>query len=127
MSSAAAAQNKAFGVDRGIPFPVSDILETQCLLVIGANIAECLPPLTDYLRKAKERGAVIIVVDPRETETGRLADEVLRLRPGTDLALAQALLHVIVREGWGDEGFIQAHTHNFEAVNRSVQDCTPAW
>ena len=127
MSSAAAAQNKAFGVDRGLPFPVSDINEARCLLVVGANIAECLPPLADNLRRAREQGAVIIVVDPRMTDTGRLADEVLPIRPGTDLALAQALLHVILREGWVDHRFVAEHTCNFEAVQASVRSCTPEW
>ncbi|OGR91910.1 MAG: nitrite reductase [Elusimicrobia bacterium RIFCSPLOWO2_01_FULL_59_12] len=127
MSSAAAGQKKAFGVDRGLPFPAGDIALAKCILLVGSNVAECLPPLMSYFHKAKEQGAVIIAVDPRTTDTGRIADGVLRIRPGTDLALAQTLLHVLIRENWIDRRFIAEHTTGFEAVEASVQACTPAW
>jgi len=127
MSSAAAAQNKAFGVDRGLPFPVSDIQEAQFILLIGSNIAECLPPLMDIFSEAKAKGAIIFLVDPRKTESFRVADRHLAIRPGSDIAFAMSLLHVIVKKNWVDQEFIRNHTKNFDAVKEAVKDCTPDW
>lgn len=127
MSSAAAAQNKAFGVDRGLPFPVSDIERAQFILLIGANIAECLPPLVDIFKEAKAKGTIVFVVDPRKTDSLRITDRHLSIRPGTDLAFALGLLHVIIRENWVDRDFIVGHTKNFEAMGESVKSCTPEW
>ena len=71
MSSAAAGQNRAFGIDRGLPFPVSDIAETKTLLLWGSNCADTMPPHHAVdLRAARPRGA-LIVVDPRRTDTAR--------------------------------------------------------
>src|SRR4051812_20899659 len=71
MSSAAAGQNRAFGIDRGLPFPVSDIAETQVLLLWGANSAETMPPIMQWVYAQQERGGQLIVVDPRLTDTAR--------------------------------------------------------
>ncbi len=127
MSSAAAAQNKAFGVDRGLPFPVSDIQDARFILLIGSNIAECLPPLVDVFSEAKAKGAVVFLVDPRKTDSFRVADRHLAIRPGTDLAFAMSLLHVVVKENWVDHEFIRNHTKHFEAVKEAVKECTPEW
>ncbi|MEU0374395.1 molybdopterin oxidoreductase family protein [Streptomyces sp. NPDC006283] len=110
MSSAAAAHNKAFGLDRGLPFPLEDIPKTGCVVLVGSNLAETMPPALRYLTELKENGGTLIVVDPRRTKTAEQADLHLAPRPGTDLALALGLLHEVVAQGRTDEEFIAERT-----------------
>ncbi|MFF8847378.1 molybdopterin oxidoreductase family protein [Streptomyces sp. NPDC015127] len=110
MSSAAAAHNKAFGLDRGLPFPLEDIPRTGCVILVGSNLAETMPPALRYLTELKENGGTLIVVDPRRTKTAEQADLHLAPRPGTDLALALGLLHLVVADGRTDEEFIEERT-----------------
>ncbi|WP_434589194.1 molybdopterin oxidoreductase family protein [Streptomyces sp. A5-4] len=110
MSSAAAAHQKAFGLDRGLPFPLEDIPRTGCVILVGSNLAETMPPALRYLTELKENGGTLIVVDPRRTRTAEQADLHLAPRPGTDLALALGLLHLVVAEGSTDEEFIRERT-----------------
>ena len=98
MSSAAAALNQAFGIDRGLPFPISDIAGAEAVLLVGANPAETMPPLMRYFEAQREAGGSLIVVDPRRTATAQAAALHLRLGPGSDAALANGLLHVLVRD-----------------------------
>ncbi|WP_203917901.1 molybdopterin oxidoreductase family protein [Rugosimonospora africana] len=118
MSSAAAAGIRAFGVDRGLPFPLADLAEADVLLLAGANPAETMPPLVRYLTSQRERGGQLIVVDPRSTPTARHASLHLAAMPGTDLALANALLHVAIVEGLVDRGYVDARTTGFDRVAR---------
>jgi assimilatory nitrate reductase catalytic subunit len=110
MSSAAAGQIRSFGLDRGLPFPLEDIPRTGCLLLVGGNPAETMPPFVRYLRELKENGGTLIVVDPRRTRTAELADLHLQPRPGSDLALALGLLHILVADGRADEEYIAERT-----------------
>ncbi|MEV3991094.1 molybdopterin oxidoreductase family protein [Streptomyces sp. NPDC049837] len=110
MSSAAAAHQRAFGLDRGLPFPLEDIPRTGCVILVGSNLAETMPPALRYLTELKENGGKLIVVDPRRTRTAEQADLHLAPRPGTDLALALGLLHLVVAEGRTDEAFIASRT-----------------
>lgn len=126
MSSAAAAGIRAFGVDRGLPFPLSDLAEADTLLLVGANVAETMPPLVRYLQQQRQRGGNLIVVDPRVTATARLATLHLQPLPGTDLALANALLHIALVEGWVDQAYIEARTTGFDEVRRTVAGYWPA-
>ncbi|MEU8526891.1 molybdopterin oxidoreductase family protein [Streptomyces sp. NPDC048629] len=116
MSSAAAAHNRAFGLDRGLPFPLEDIPHTGCVILVGSNLAETMPPALRYLTELKANGGKLIVVDPRRTRTAEQADLHLAPRPGTDLALALGLLHLVVAEGRTDEEFIAARTDGWEAA-----------
>jgi len=125
MSSAAAGQNRAFGVDRGLPFPVSDIAETDTLLLWGANSAETMPPIMQWVFAQRERGR-LIVVDPRRTDTARHAHLHLQLTPGTDLALANGLLYLAIQEKLIDREYIEARTEGFDEVRRSVLTSHPA-
>jgi len=117
MSSAAAAGIAAFGLDRGLPFPVTDLDGADVVLLAGANVAETMPPLMAHLRSAR-----LIVVDPRPTATAERAVASggvhLSPAPGTDLALALALLHVIVAEDRYDRPFIAEQTAGFDAARR---------
>ncbi|MEU1304597.1 molybdopterin oxidoreductase family protein [Streptomyces shenzhenensis] len=110
MSSAAAAGTRAFGLDRGLPFPLADIPRTGCLILVGSNLAETMPPALRYLTELRESGGTLIVVDPRRTRTAEQADLHLAPRPGTDLALALGLLHLVVAEGRTDETYIRERT-----------------
>ena len=125
MASAAAACNKAFGIDRGLPFPVSDLAHPHVILLVGANPAETMPPLMQYFDEQQARGGKLIVVDPRRTVTAARADTHLQITPGTDGALASALLKVVIRDGFLDHRFIERRTSGFEAVRHKVATCWP--
>jgi assimilatory nitrate reductase catalytic subunit len=116
MSSAAAASNKAFGVDRGMPFPLEDIPQAEVVLLIGSNIAETMPPMMQYLDAQRNRGGHLITVDPRITTTAQSATLHLSITPGTDAALANGLLHILIRDGLLDEEYIRERTEGFEQV-----------
>ncbi|OBI80766.1 molybdopterin oxidoreductase family protein [Mycobacterium sp. 1245805.9] len=121
MSSAAAASNRSFGIDRGLPFPLADIAEADVILLVGGNPAETMPPAMQYFDAGRARGAKHIVVDPRRTATAARADLHLQPVPGTDLALANGMLNVIAREGLIDDEYVAERTTGFEAVRRAVR------
>jgi assimilatory nitrate reductase catalytic subunit len=125
MASAAAGQNRAFGLDRGLPFPVSDIAETKALLLWGSNAAETMPPIMQWISAQRAQGA-LIVVDPRRTETARAAELHLQPTPGTDLLLANGLLHLALEDGLCDQAYIEARTRGFEAARQAVLSVHPA-
>ena len=118
MSSAAAAGSRAFGLDRGLPFPIADIAETEVVLLAGSNPAETMPPLMQYFDAQRARGGRLVVVDPRRSATAARATLHLQPAPGTDGALAAGLLHVAIRDGLTDPAFIAARTTGFEAARR---------
>jgi assimilatory nitrate reductase catalytic subunit len=126
MVSAGAAGKKALGIDRAAN-PWSDIPLAEVVFVAGANIAECAPITTSYIWRARDRGARLIVMDPRVTPAARTADVFLGVRPGTDLAVLSAMLHVIIERGWLDKTFIEEHTTGFEEAAAAVADATPSW
>jgi assimilatory nitrate reductase catalytic subunit len=126
MASAAAGQNRAFGIDRGLPFPVSDIARTKALLLWGSNCAETMPPIMQWVYEQKRSGGSLIVVDPRRTDTARAATLHLQLTPGTDLALANGLLHLALEEKLVDRAYIAERTEGFEELERSVLTSGPA-
>jgi assimilatory nitrate reductase catalytic subunit len=126
MVSAGTANKKALGIDRASN-PWSDIHLADVVFVAGANVAECAPITTSYIWQARDRGAKLIVADPRVTPLARTADVFLGLRPGTDSALMGTILHVLVARDWLDHDFIARHTEGFEAAAEAVREYTPAW
>jgi assimilatory nitrate reductase catalytic subunit len=118
MAASAAAGQKAFGIDRGMPFPLEDIPGAEVILLPGGNPAETMPPIMQYFEAQRARGGKLIVADPRRTPTARAADLHLALSPGTDAALANGLLHIIMRDKLIDTVFIGTRTTGFEAVRR---------
>jgi anaerobic selenocysteine-containing dehydrogenase len=96
------------------------------IVLWGANLAS-QPNTSRHLIAAKRRGAYVITVDVRDTEAAAQSDEVLQLRPGTDTALALALMHVIIVEGLYDRAFVAQHTVGLEALQAHVQPYTPGW
>jgi assimilatory nitrate reductase catalytic subunit len=125
MSSAAAAGLRAFGLDRGLPFPVSDIAGADAILLVGANVTETMPPIMQYFDAQRRAGGQLIVVDPRRTSTAEQATMHLRLVPGTDAVLAHGLLHVLIHERLIDEAYIRERTEGFEAVRAHAASYWP--
>lgn len=123
MSSAAAAGNRAFGVDRGLPFPLEDLDGAETILLLGTNVAETMPPFIGHLAGAQAAGG-LVVVDPRRTATARLTDDGKGLHvqpaPGTDLPLLLGLIHVVIAERLVDLDYVEARTVGFDRVRRSV-------
>lgn len=106
---------------------VPDFENTRCVLVWGTNPASTWPYFASQIMDARQRGAALIVVDPYLSETAAKADIWLQLRPGTDTALALALIHVILQEGLYDDPFIQNWTVGFDKLKRHVEGYTPEW
>jgi anaerobic selenocysteine-containing dehydrogenase len=98
----------------------------QLILLWGANLAS-QPNTARHVTAARRRGAHVVTIDVRETEAAAQSDETLIVRPGTDAALALAMMHVIVAEGLWDRGFVARHTTGFEALTAHVATHTPAW
>ena len=126
MSSAAAASLKAFGIDRGLPFPLADIPLADTILLVGSNVAETMPPAMQYFQQQKKRGGSLIVVDPRATPTAAVSTLHLQITPGTDAALANGLLHIAIKAGSLDEDFIAARTEGFDLVRRIASSYWPS-
>lgn len=98
---------------------------TQCFLITGSNTTEAHPLVASHVMEARERGAKIIVVDPREIQIGRMADLYLRPRPGTDVAWLNGIMHVIIEEGLADGEFIAERTEGYEELRELVSAYTP--
>ncbi|HEY1490643.1 MAG TPA: molybdopterin-dependent oxidoreductase, partial [Verrucomicrobiae bacterium] len=121
MASAASGYKLSLGAD-GPPGSYQDIDRLDCALVIGANMAECHPILFLRLLDRKKRGAKMIVVDPRRTPTADKADLFLQIKPGTDLALLNGILHLLEKSGRVDENFISRHTEGWEELRELLKD-----
>ncbi len=124
MVSAGAANKMAFGIDRAAN-PWSDIPLAKAIILSGTNLGECFPILTDYVWRARDNGAKIIVIDPRMTPIARTADLFLPVKPGRDSALANGILHVMIERGWIDQHFIDHHAEGFEQVRTLVKQYAP--
>ncbi|WP_188069697.1 molybdopterin oxidoreductase family protein [Brevibacillus brevis] len=127
MSSAAAGLNRSLGIDRGSTIPWTDIHQTDCLFLAGSNAAECHPTSMFRIWEVQNRGGYLIVADPRETPLARRADIHLDLRPGTDLALANGIVHLLIENGHIDEDFIRNHTNGFEETKEVIATFTPEY
>jgi assimilatory nitrate reductase catalytic subunit len=125
MSSAAGAAIRAFGIDRGLPFPVADIARADVILLVGSNPAETMPPLMQYFQAQRAAGGTLIVVDPRRTLTAQTATMHLRLTPGSDAAVANGLLHLLLRDGAIDQAFLTARTEGFDELRGVIATYWP--
>ncbi len=96
------------------------------IVLWGANLAS-QPNTGRYLAAARRRGAGVVTIDVRQTEAAAQSDEVILIRPGTDAALALALMHVIIGEGLHDRSFVARHTVGFDALAEHVAPHPPAW
>ncbi|WP_280771428.1 assimilatory nitrate reductase catalytic subunit NasC [Salipaludibacillus daqingensis] len=121
MSASSLASNAALGIDRGLTNSLSEIPDAKCIILAGTNIADCQPTIIPYFRKAKKNGAYIIVIDPRETTTAKLADLHLKVKPGTDAHLANGMLKVLFDENYVDEHFMESRTDGYLEVEKQVE------
>lgn len=128
MSSAAAAGNRAFGLDRGLGFPLEDLDAAGAVLIVGSNMGATMPPFVPHLSGARAAGG-LMVIDPRESATALLtrsgAGVHLQCVPGSDVAVLLALLHVVIAEGLTDTAYVAARTNGFDDVRRSVANWWP--
>ncbi|NYE20129.1 bifunctional nitrate reductase/sulfite reductase flavoprotein subunit alpha [Microbacterium immunditiarum] len=124
MASAGTGYKQSLGAD-GPPGAYEDIDRADLFFVIGSNTADCHPILFLRMADRLRAGARLIVVDPRRTATADRADLFLQIRPGTDLALLNGLLHVLVAEGRIDEEFIREHTDGWDAMPAFLADYDP--
>ncbi len=125
MSSAATAANRAFGIDRGLPFPLADLAQAKTILLVGSNPAATMPPAMQWFDAGRADGATHIVVDPRRTATAAGGSLHLAPLPGTDLVLANGLLHLAIRDGLIDDDYIRTRTKGFAAVRAGVATYWP--
>ena len=127
MSSAVAGYKATLGADAP-PCSYEDIDHADCLLIAGSNTAWAHPVLFRRIEDArgKNPGMKLIVVDPRRTDTAEAADLHLAILPGTDIALYNAMLHVLLWEDLIDAEYIREHTEGFDALKALVRDYTPA-
>jgi assimilatory nitrate reductase catalytic subunit len=128
MSSAAAAGNRAFGLDRGLPFPVEDLDGAETILMLGSNVAATMPPFIGHLANVRAKGG-LIVVDPRRSQTAKLTDDSggihVQPTPATDLVLLLGLIHIVIAEGLVDEAYVARRTTGYDALRRSVSSWWP--
>lgn len=125
MASAGTGYKQSLGAD-GPPGSYDDLEHADVFFVIGANMADCHPILFLRMADRLKAGAKLIVVDPRRTDTAARADLFLQVRPGTDLALLNGLLHLLVTEGAIDEQFIAEHTEGWDGMPEFLADYPPA-
>jgi formate dehydrogenase major subunit len=105
--------------------PVSDVHYADVIVIIGANPTVNHPVAATFMKNAVERGARLIVMDPRETDLTRHATHFLQFRPDTDVALLNAIMHVIVAEGLTNDEYIAKHTEDFEAFRENLKYFPP--
>lgn len=103
------------------------IEDTEVIFIIGSNTKESHPVIANKMLKARRKGAKIILADPRRVPMAKHSDLYMRQRPGTDIALLNAMAHVIVREGLEDKEFIKKRTKGFSAWIKSLDKYTPAY
>ncbi|MEV0142553.1 bifunctional nitrate reductase/sulfite reductase flavoprotein subunit alpha [Streptomyces globisporus] len=125
MASAGSGYKLSLGAD-GPPGSYEDFAHADVFLVTGANMADCHPILFLRMMERVKAGARLIVVDPRRNATAAKADLYLRIRPGTDLALLNGLLHLLVENGHTDPAFIAEHTEGWEQMPAFLRDYPPA-
>ncbi|HRV92670.1 MAG TPA: formate dehydrogenase subunit alpha [Anaerolineae bacterium] len=107
---------------------IAEMKDLECFIVTGSNTTETHPVISTFLKQAVTRnGAKLIVIDPRHTEMADFATLWLRQKPGTDVAIFNAMAHVIVKEKLYDDDFIGQRTEGFSDYVESLEDKTPEW
>ncbi|MEM5501092.1 formate dehydrogenase subunit alpha [Ahrensia kielensis] len=114
------------GVGSGaVSAPFTDAMVSDCVIIIGARPATNHPVAATYFKQAAKKGTKIVVMDPRQQDMMKFAEHALQFKPGTDVAMLNALLHVIVDEELYDEQYIQANVTGFAALKEKVKDFAP--
>lgn len=126
MSSAVSGYKRTLGADAP-PCNYDDLALADCVFIAGSNMAYAHPVAYRRLEvaRAAKPGHKLIVVDPRATDTALMADLHLKIQPGTDVMLFNAMLHVMMQNGWLDMAYINKHTEGFDAVAKGLVDYSP--
>jgi assimilatory nitrate reductase catalytic subunit len=126
MSSAVAGYKQTLGADAP-PACYDDVNHAGCIFIVGSNTAYAHPILFRRIEEAKKNNPQLKIVfaDPRKTDTAEIADLYLPLLPGTDVALFNGMLHIMLWEGWIDTAYIAAHTNGFDELKTLVREYTP--
>lgn len=125
-SPSAFALGKALGTGAGTN-SFQDVEVSDVLMIVGANPTEAHPVFGSRIKQAVLKGAKLIVLDPRNTELARLADVHIPLRSGSNVAVVNAIQHVLIEENLIDREFIARHAEGFAEVERELATCTPEW
>ncbi len=105
--------------------PVMDVTKAEVVILIGANPTVNHPVAATWIKNAVKNGTKLIVLDPRRSELSRIAHRFLQFKPDTDVAMLNALMHVIVTEGLVDESFIASRTIGYDELRKNVEGYTP--
>ena len=124
MASAVSGYKRSFGSD-GPPGAYEDLTKADVIFLVGANIADNHPILCQWLEANPAR--TLIVADPRVTKTAMMADLFLPLKPRSDIALLNGMIHILIRNNWVDREYIAAHTTGFETLEESVKKYSPEY
>lgn len=100
---------------------INEIPNAEVMFVIGSNTTEAHPVIGTKMKQALARGAKLIVVDPRRIELAEQADVWMRLRPGTDIALINGIMNIILDKGWADQAFIEERTEGFVQFTENLK------
>ena len=104
---------------------IAEIEDAGCVFVIGSNTTACHPLVARRIYRAKEKGAKLIVADPRNIQLSRFADIAVQHRLGSDVALLNGMMHVILANGWHDSRYIAERTEGFEELSELLDAYTP--
>ena len=105
--------------------PVMDVLDAEVIFIIGANPTVNHPVAATWIKNAVRNGSKLIIADPRRSDLSRLATHFMQFRADTDVALLNALMHVIVHEKLVDEAFVRDRTTGYEELRRNVEGMSP--
>ena len=123
-SSTVAGLAAAFG-SGAMTNSTPEIEDADCILITGSNTSESHPLVANRVFRAREKGAKLVVVDPRRMQMARVADIHVRNRPGSDVAWINGIMHIIIKEGWEDKEFVAQRTEGFEALKKEVEAYPP--
>ena len=104
---------------------IGEIRDADCILITGSNTAESHPVISYEVLRAVRNGANLVLIDPRRIPMAKHATKFLQVKPGTDIYVFLAMMHVIVREGWLDAEFIDERTEDFEALSELLKEYPP--
>jgi formate dehydrogenase alpha subunit len=104
---------------------IAEIEDSGCIFVIGSNTTACHPLIARRILRAKEKGAKLIVADPRNIQISRFADVAVNHRLGSDVALLNGMMHIIIKNGWHARDYIEKRTEDYDALEKTVSAFTP--
>lgn len=104
---------------------IAEVKENDVIFVTGSNTTETHPVIGSFMKQAIKKGAKLIVAEPRRIELAEIADQFIRIKPGTNVALFNGMMHVIYHEDLHDKSFIKKNTENFDSFLESIIDFTP--